>query len=64
MILDILWLIIANPNIDWIKRSFQWRTYTAVVALMTTCRVNIIELEDFAELAINKNVDCFAIYAS
>ena len=31
---------------------------------MTTCRVNIIEPEDFAELAINKDADCFAIHAS
>ena len=31
---------------------------------MTTCRVNIIESKDFAELAINKNADCFAIHVS
>ena len=31
---------------------------------MTTCRVNIIKLEDFAELAINKNANCFAIHVS
>ena len=31
---------------------------------MTTCRVNIIKLENFVELAINKNADCFAIHAS
>ena len=31
---------------------------------MTTCRVNIIESENFAELAINKDADCFAIHAS
>ncbi len=64
MILGMPWLTMANPNIDWVKRSFQWRTYTAAVALMTTCRVNIIEPEDFAELAINKDADCFAIHAS
>ena len=31
---------------------------------MTTYRVNIIELENFAELVINKNADCFVIHAS
>ena len=31
---------------------------------MTTCRVNIIKSENFAELAINKNADYFAIHAS
>ena len=55
MILDMSWLAMANPNIDQAKRTFKWREYTAAVALTTTYRVDVIEPEEFAKLALDKN---------
>lgn len=63
MILGMPWLAMANPNIDWAKKSFKWREYTVVAAMTTTCRVDLIEPEDFAELALNKDSDCFVVHA-
>ena len=63
MILGMPWLTMANPNIDWSKRSFQWRTYTAAVALTTTCRVDVIDPKEFAKLALDKEAHCFVIHA-
>ncbi len=63
MILGMPWLTMANPNIDWVKKSFRWRTYTATVALSTTCRVDVIDPKEFARLAIDKGAHCFVIHA-
>ena len=63
MILGMPWLTIANPDIDWVKKSFRWRTYTAAVALTTTCRADVIDPKEFAQLAIDKEAHCFVIHA-
>ena len=63
MILGMSWLAMINPDIDWAKRTFKWREYTAIVALMTICRVNVIEPEKSAKLALDKNANSFFIHA-
>ena len=63
MILGMSWLAMINPDIDWVKRTFKWREYTAIVALTTFCRVNVIEPEKFAKLALDKNANRLVIHA-
>ncbi len=47
VVLDMPFLKLGNPDVNWTARTMHWRQWDMETALMTTNRVNIIDLEDF-----------------
>ena len=61
VVLRMLFLTLSKANIRFVKRELVWRTYTAVEALSTTKRVEIINKKEFAAAALNADDEIFMV---
>lgn len=59
VVLEILFLILSNANIEFNKKKVTWRSYIAAEALLITKRVEIIDKKAFAKTALDKNIETF-----
>ena len=44
-------LTLSNADIQFVKKDLSWRSYTAVKALSTTKRIELIDKKVFAKVA-------------
>ena len=64
MVLEMLFLTFSKADIRFKERELVWRTYTAVEALPTIKRVEIIDKREFALAALNANDETFVVHAA
>ncbi len=58
-------LSLSNADVEFAELGkLTWRTYTAVEALPTTSRVELIDKREFARTALDKNSETFVVYVS
>ena len=55
-------LTLGNADMWFAERKLVWRTYSAAEALPITQRVKIIDKQEFATVALNKNNETFVVY--
>ena len=60
--LEILFLIMRNANIDFQARNLQWRSYTIGDVLLTIRWVELIEKKKFATIVLNPKYKIFLVY--
>ena len=64
VVLDMLFLIFSNADVQFAKKELIWRTYTTKKAFPTTRQVEIIDWKKFAKAAFNKNVEVVVMHVS
>lgn len=57
-------LTLSNIDIQFAERKLVWRSYTAVKALPTTKRGELIEKKDFIKVALDKDIESFVVNKS
>ena len=62
IILGMLFFTFSNTNIRFAEEELIWRTYTAIVILPITKRVQIINWKKFAKVALDPKKEAFVIY--
>ena len=62
MILGMPWLALANPDINHAERKLTWRTYTVSCAMSTERRVELIDPEELAEIAVSRSLETFVMH--
>ena len=61
VVLGMFFLILSNADILFAERELVWRTYSAVEALPTIQRIEIIGKKEFAAAALNKEDKTFVV---
>ena len=51
VVLEILFLIFSNTDIQFVEKKLTWRFYTSVKTLPITKRVELIDKKEFAKAA-------------
>lgn len=64
MVLEMPFLTFSNANIQFKKKKFTQRTYTAAKALSTTKWVELINKKEFIKTALDKNSKIFLVHIS
>ena len=64
MILGILFLILNGANVDFLKKEFQWRSYTIKKALFTTKWVELVGKKEFVAAAFDPRHKIFVVYVA
>ena len=64
VVLGMPFLTFSKVDIQFAERKLVWRTYTAVKALPTTRRVEIIDKREFAVAALNADNKIFVVYVA
>ena len=62
VILEILFLILSNGNVQFLKKKLIWRSYIITKALPTIKQVEFINKKKFAKVALDENFKTFIIY--
>ena len=62
MILRMLFLTFSNIDIQFAKKELIWRFYTAVEALPTTKRVELIDKKEFAKTVLDEKSEIFVVH--
>ena len=57
-------LTLSKADVRFAERELVWRTYTAVEALPTTRRVEIIDKREFAAAALNADDETFVVHVA
>ena len=64
LVLNMLFLNFSNTNVQFAGKKLTWKTYTTKKALLTTCRVKLIDQKEFAKVILNENIEAFIVYVS
>lgn len=64
MVLGMPFLKLANPSIDWLAGTLDWREFNVQTAMMTTQRVELIEPETSIEEALQQNTQAYVVHAT
>ena len=64
IVFNMLFLIVSNIEIQFVKKKLIWKTYTTKKTLSTIRQVIFIDKKEFAKVALNKNIKAFVIYNS
>lgn len=63
MILGMPFLSLSNTDIEFAEGGkFTWRFYTTTEALFTTSRVELINKQEFAKVALDENSKIFVVH--
>lgn len=62
VVLNMLFLILSNAEIQFDTRSFTWRTYNIADALLITKQVKLINKDKSIKVAFDKNSEMFIIH--
>ena len=62
VVLELPFLIFNNTNIHFVEKEVTWRSYTAKKALPTTRKVELMDIKEFAKVALNKNIEAFVVH--
>ena len=57
-----LFFSFSNPNIQFAKRDLIWRSYITKKALLTTQMVELLNKNEFAKVAIDRESKTFVVY--
>ena len=61
MVLRMPFLTLSNANIQFVEKELTWRSYTAIEALPTTKRVELIDKKEFAQAALDEESKTFVV---
>ena len=64
VVLEILFLIFSNANIQFAEKELTWRSYTAVEALTTTKRIEFIDKREFANAVLDEESETFVVHVA
>ena len=64
VILEIPFFTLGNANTRFAEKELTWRFFTAKETLPTTQRVEFINKKEFAQAALDKNVEAFVMHVS
>ena len=64
IVLDMLFLILSNANIQFVQKELIWSFYTTSEALLTTKWVELINKKEFAKPALDENFESFVIHVA
>ena len=64
VILEILFLIFSNADIQFPKKKLTWRSYTTAEALPNIKQVELIDKKEFVKAALDENLKTFVIYVA
>ena len=64
VVLGMPFLTLSNADIQFAEKELTWRSYTAVEALPTTKRVEIIDKKKFARAALDEHVEVFVVHVT
>ena len=59
-----LFLILSNADVQFIKKELTWRSYTTVEALPTTKRVEFINKKEFAKTVSDEKLETFVVHVT
>ena len=62
VVLEMLFLILSNADIQFAKEELTWRFYTTKKTLPTTRWVKLINKKEFAKVILDENVKAFVVY--
>lgn len=62
IVFEILFLTFSNANIQFAEGNLTWKTYTAVEALFTTKKIQIINQKEFVKVALDPNQKAFIVH--
>ena len=63
-VLGMLFLILSNANVQFVKKELTWRSYNTTEALLTTKRVELIDRKEFAKVVLDENSETFVIHVT
>ena len=64
VVLGMLFLKLADPNIWFAKSTLLWRSYIVETALPTERRLKLVDLEVFAKNVLDEKTLCFVVYVA
>lgn len=64
LILEMLFLVLSNINIQFDIESFLWRTFSTVEALSITKHVELIDNHKYTKIALDKNFQTFLVHVT
>ena len=64
MVLEMLFFTVSKANIWFAEQKLVWGTYTAVEALPTIKKVEMIEKRKFALVVLNADNNTFVVYVA
>ena len=64
VVLGMFFLTFSNVDVQFAEKELIWRTYTTKEALPTIRWVEIINWNEFAKTALDKNVEAFVVHVS
>ena len=64
VVLEMLFLILSNADIQFSKKELTWRSYTTAKALPTTKRVELIDKKKFVKAALDENSETFLVHVA
>ena len=64
IVIGMLFLILSNTNVQFIKKKLTWRSYTDAQALTITKQVELINKKEFAKVVLNEKSKTFVIYVT
>ena len=62
ILLEILFLIISNADVDFQARNLQWRSYITRNVFLTTRNIELIRQKEFAAAAFDPKHETFVVY--
>ena len=64
VVLEMLFLIFSNADIQFAEKELTWRSYTAAKALPTLKRVELINKKEFAKAVLDEESETFVVYVA
>lgn len=61
LVLEMLFLMLSNANIQFIKKKLIWKSYTTTKVLPTTKYIDLINKKEFAKTVLGKNIKAFVV---
>ena len=59
-----LFLTINDADINFLDREVRWRTYIKYEALPTTRYIELVEMKEFAAVALDLEYETFVVYVT
>ena len=62
MVLEMLFFIFNNANIQFADKKFIWKIYTSKEILSITRQIKLIDKKKFAKTVLDKSIEAFAVH--
>lgn len=64
VVLDMPFFLLNNVGILFAKKEFTWRSYTIAKVLPATKKVELIDKNKFAKVALDENIEAFVVHVA